>query len=85
MAHQIVQDAVNEAQSMGGFPPIGATATTNNFITAGDGQVIYHSPHLDEHATNALASSLPKIEDSEKNVPNGISPSGKQARVLHNE
>lgn len=72
MAQQIAQDAVKEAQSVGEFSPIGATATTNNFVTAGDGQVIYNAPNLDLQVENALATHTSKFQDSEQKIPNGI-------------
>lgn len=72
MAQQIAQDAVKEAQSMGDFSPIGVTATTNNFITAGDGQVIYNAPALELQIENALPTKISKFQDSEQRIPNGI-------------
>jgi len=40
MAEQITQDVVKEAQSMGGSPPIGDSATTINHSTADDGEAL---------------------------------------------
>ena len=72
MAQQIAQDAVKEAQSVGDFSPIGVTATTKNFITAGDGQVIYNAPAFELQIENALATHTSKFQDSEQRIPNGI-------------
>ena len=74
MAQQIAQDAVKEAQSMGEFSPIGATATTNNTITAGNGQVIFGAPNVDSQVRNVLPTSSSKFQDSEQKIPNGIVP-----------
>ena len=72
MAQQIAQDAVKEAQSVGDFSPIGVTATTNNFITAGDGQVIYNAPTLGIQIDNALLTHTSNFQDSDQRIPNGI-------------
>ena len=73
MAQQIAQDAVKEAQSMGEFSPIGATATTKNSITAGDGQVIFDAPKLNSQVKNALTTPLSKLQGPEQKIANGIS------------
>ena len=74
MAQQIAQDAVKEALSVGAFSPIGATATTNKFIAAGDGQVKFDAPNLDPQVQNVMATRFLKLQDAEQTTPNGIVP-----------